>query len=145
MVTEATTTAVDRVLDEWLASWTAHDVGRIQALFADAMEHEDVPVAAINRSKDDLRVFAEAWFAVSPDIHFECTGKVMTGTRAAVEWVGGGTHQGDLPGMPATGKRWQVRGVSVVELEGGKIIRCRDYWDFATVMRQLGFLPETPK
>jgi steroid delta-isomerase-like uncharacterized protein len=130
------------VLDEWLASWSAHDIGRIQALFADAMEHRDIPVGAVNLSKDELRAFAEARFAVSPVISFEATAKIVTGTRAAVEWVSRGTHQGDLPGMPAAGKPWEVRGISVVELEDGKITRCRDYWDFATVMRELGFLPE---
>lgn len=142
MVSQTTTASVERILDEWLAAWSAHDISRLQALFADAMEHEDVPVGAVNRSKADLRAFAEAWFAASPDIHFTSTLKVVGDGRAVVEWVGGGTHKGDLPGMPATGKPWQVRGVSVVELAGGKISRCRDYWDFATVMRQLGFLPD---
>lgn len=141
MVAEAPTADVERLLDEWLASWSAHDIGRLQALFADVMEHEDLPVGAVNRSKDDLRAFAEGWFAVSPDIRFEPALTVVTGSRAVVEWIARGTQVGDLPGMPATGKPWEVRGVSVIELDGGKIRRCRDYWDFATVMRQLGFLP----
>jgi steroid delta-isomerase-like uncharacterized protein len=58
-----------------------------------------------------------------------------------MEWVMSGTHHGDFPGMPATGKRFSVRGAAIVELQGGKIRRLSDYWDAATVMRQVGLLP----
>lgn len=142
MVTEATPAAVERVVQEFLAAWSAHDVDRLLSLFTDDVDYVDVPVGAVLHGKEELRAFAAGWFAVSPDITFEPTATVVTGSRAAAEWVGSGTQHGDLPGMPATGKPWQVRGASVMELAGGKIKRCTDYWDFATVMRQLGFLPD---
>lgn len=47
-------------------------------------------------------------------------------------------------GEPATGNRFSVRGVSVLELERGKIRRISDYWDMAAFLRQLGILPEKP-
>jgi hypothetical protein len=43
--------------------------------------------------------------------------------------------------MPATGKRFSIRGVTILELQGDKIRRDSDYWDAATVMRQVGLLP----
>jgi SnoaL-like polyketide cyclase len=47
--------------------------------------------------------------------------------RAALEWVMSGTYQGDLRGMPATGKRFaSVRGASILELQAGKIRRESD-------------------
>jgi steroid delta-isomerase-like uncharacterized protein len=53
-----------------------------------------------------------------------------------------GTHKGDLPGIPATGKRFSsVRGSTILELDGGKIRREADYWDAATFMKQIGLLP----
>jgi hypothetical protein len=33
-----------------------------------------------------------------------------------------------------------VRGVSVIELHGNKIVRESDYWDMATVLREIGQL-----
>ena len=60
---------------------------------------------------------------------------------AAMEWVMSGTHKGDFPKMPATTKPFSsVRGATIVELQGGKIRRCSDYWDAATFMRQVGLL-----
>ncbi len=43
--------------------------------------------------------------------------------------------------MPATGERFSVRGVTIVELQDGKIRRNSDYWDMATMMKQVGLLP----
>ena len=53
-----------------------------------------------------------------------------------------GTHRGDFPGIPATGKHFSaVRGSTVLELGAGKIHRESDYWDAATFMKQVGLLP----
>jgi steroid delta-isomerase-like uncharacterized protein len=53
-----------------------------------------------------------------------------------------GTHEGNFPGIPATGNHISsVRGTTVLELEAGKIRRESDYWDAATLMRQVGLLP----
>jgi hypothetical protein len=53
-----------------------------------------------------------------------------------------GTQKGDMPGMPASNKRIvDLAGASLMECEDGKIKRNVDYWDMATSMRELGFLP----
>ena len=51
------------------------------------------------------------------------------------------THKGDLPGLPATGKRFSVRGATVFELQGEKIRRVSDYWDMVTFLKQIGVMP----
>jgi hypothetical protein len=59
---------------------------------------------------------------------------------AALEWVATGTQKGDMPGMtPASNKVASVLGVSVAECADGKIKHNADYWDMATVMKQLCF------
>jgi steroid delta-isomerase-like uncharacterized protein len=68
--------------------------------------------------------------------------RFAAGPWAAIEWTMSGTYTGDWPGMPATGRRFSsVRGTSILELEAGKIRRESDYWDAATVMKQVGLLP----
>jgi steroid delta-isomerase-like uncharacterized protein len=72
--------------------------------------------------------------------------RFVAGSWGVMEWVMSGTHKGDFPGLPATGKRFaDVRGTTVVELEGGKIRRNSDYWDAATFMKQVGLLPPPPR
>jgi ketosteroid isomerase-like protein len=55
-----------------------------------------------------------------------------------VEWVWSGTEKG----LFKTGKSFSVRGVSIIEVRGGKVSSYKEYYDFATVMRQLGLLPD---
>jgi predicted ester cyclase len=45
---------------------------------------------------------------------------------------------GDLPGLPATGRRFSVRACIYGEFENGKIKGRRDYWDLANLAKQLG-------
>jgi steroid delta-isomerase-like uncharacterized protein len=137
-----TTSDVERVLDEWATAWSSHDAEKILALFTEDCAYEDVTFGVINRGKAALRAFANGVFTGVPDFKIELTARFTADTWASMQWVMSGTHKGDFPGMPATGKRFSaVRGASIVELQGGKLRRCSDYWDAATVMRQVGLLP----
>jgi steroid delta-isomerase-like uncharacterized protein len=135
------TSDLERMLDDWATAWSSHDPERVLALFTDDCVFEDVTFGVVIRGKEELRSFANGAFAAVPDIKFELTSRLAAGQGAAIEWVMSGTHKGDFPGMPATGKRISVRGSSIFELEAVKIRRESDYWDAATFMKQVGLLP----
>jgi steroid delta-isomerase-like uncharacterized protein len=135
------TSELEQVLERWAPAWSSHDPEKVLSLFTDDCVFEDVTFAVVIRGKEALRGFVRGAFVAMPDIHFELTGRLAAGQRAALEWVMSGTHAGDFPGMPATGKRLSVRGSTILELEAGKIRRESDYWDAATFMRQVGLLP----
>src|SRR5262249_9642620 len=103
--------------------------------------YEDVTFGVVNHGKAELRTFTEGTFAAIPDFNVTLLTRFVAGNWAAMEWAMSGTHKGDFPGLPATGKRFSsVRGATIVELQGTKIRRCCDYWDAASVMRQVGLL-----
>jgi len=52
-----------------------------------------------------VRAFCEAFFMGYPDVTFELTSAFANADRGGAEWVMRGTHLGDRPGLPATGKR----------------------------------------
>ena len=112
------------------------------ALCAADVVYEDVAFGVVNHGREETRRHFQEAFAAFPDLQFELTSLVVAGSRGAAEWTMPGTHTGDYPGLPATHQRLSVRGTSVFELAGDTIQRNRDYWDFATVLRQLGLLPE---
>ena len=135
--------AVPQVARDWVDAWNARDVERILACLTVDAVYEDVTLGAVNRSRDEARQFIQGAWAAFPDLRFELTAASVAGEHGTAEWMMLGTHQGDFAGLPATGKTFSVRGASILELAGDKIRHVRDYWDFATVLRQLGFLPET--
>jgi steroid delta-isomerase-like uncharacterized protein len=127
------------ILDELAAAWSSGDAERLASLFTEDCVFEDVALGARVDGPAGVRAFAAPLMAASPDFVCEVTGRVEGGERAASEWRMSGTHAGDLPGMPRTDKRFDVRGVTILEIEGGKIRRCSDFWDMADFRRQLGF------
>jgi steroid delta-isomerase-like uncharacterized protein len=135
-------TAVPRVAQAWIDAWNSHDVNRILACLTEDAVYEDLPLGAINRTPAEARQFIEGSWVAFPDLRFELTAATITGNHGTVEWTMAGTHRGNFPGLPATGLAFSVRGVSVLELSAEQIRHVRDYWDFATVLRQLGFLSE---
>jgi len=64
--------------------------------------------------------------------------RIVNGNQVTAEWVATGIHTGDLPGLPASGLPFSIRGVTVVIRENDKIVREALYYDVAELQRQLG-------
>jgi steroid delta-isomerase-like uncharacterized protein len=58
-----------------------------------------------------------------------------------VRWTGQGTHDGDLAGIPPTGKRISVEALSLFKVRDGKIVEMWDCWDALALMQQVGIVP----
>jgi steroid delta-isomerase-like uncharacterized protein len=118
---------MEKILDDWATAWSSHDPERVIALFTDDCVYEDVTFDAVNRGKAELRAFADGTFAAVPDFKVSLVPRFVAGNRGAMEWTMSGTHKGDFPGLPATGKLFSsIRGATIVELKEGRILRCSD-------------------
>ena len=53
-----------------------------------------------------------------------------------------GTHKGPLRGVPATGREFRCRMVALFLFAGERIVCERVYFDSATILRQLGLVPD---
>ncbi len=67
----------------------------------------------------------------------DVTHRFAHGDQVIAEWVLHGTHQGDFLGFAATGRRIEVRGMTIVTRLNGKITRESLYYDVASVQHQL--------
>ena len=76
--------------------------------------------------------------AAASDAKITVTNRVVHGNQVTAEWVATGVHTGDLPGLPASGRSFTLRGVTVVVRHDGKIVREALYYDVADLHRQLG-------
>ena len=127
--------------DGFIAGWS-HNLPKLISLFSDDVVYEDVPSHSVLRGPEEINAFAEDYFKVFPDITFAATSTVITDDHLTIVWRAKATQRGDMPGMPASNKTVDFAGVSVMEYKDGKITRNGDYYDFATIMQQLGFLPK---
>jgi ketosteroid isomerase-like protein len=71
---------------------------------------------------------------------------LVAGDWAIVEFRNQGTHTGTLRAslgdFPPTGRRAEVRYCSVMRVKDGLVVEGRDYYDSATIARQLGLIDE---
>jgi steroid delta-isomerase-like uncharacterized protein len=118
-------------------AWNSHDPDALVALFTEDVVYEDVTLGVVNHGTAELRAFAEGVFTAIPDVNFPVVSSVLKGGHGFVEWIFNGTDVG----LYGTGKTFSLRGASIIEVHGEKIARQSDYWDLATLLRQIGLLP----
>jgi len=136
--TTSTDKGADLVLSNF-AAWNAHDADKVASLYTDDVIYEDVPFGLTARGHVELRKMAADFFASIPDLKLEVVNITSMGDRGSVEWVFSGTDVG----LYKTRKKFSVRGASTYEMRGGKFSGNRDYYDSASIMRQVGVLPST--
>ena len=114
------------------------DYEQVAASFSDDCEFVSVASGAKFTGTDSmlhgLREFAEAF----PDWSVEVANIVASGPYVVTEWKTTGTHEGMFRGESPTGIRVRRSGCSVAEVQDGRIVRYRDYYDRSTLLEQLG-------
>jgi steroid delta-isomerase-like uncharacterized protein len=121
----------------WCDAWNSRSVDEVVAVFTNDVYYEDVPFGLTVHGSAQLRGFAQRFFAAVPDVHFDCTATALNGGHGDIEWIWSGTDVG----LFNTGKRFSVRGTAIIDVQKNKISRNSDYYDLATIMRQVGILP----
>lgn len=77
--------------------------------------------------------------AAFPDGKVEVLDVAAEGDRVYLNYHWSGTNKGELmPGVPPTGKKVDMTGVSVMTFQNGKITRMQDFYDSQAMMVQLG-------
>lgn len=96
------------------------------------------------RGKGSIRRFFEELFAAFPDFEMTVDRIIADRCTAVVQWHATGTFSGGkYQGIEPTGKRVETRGVDVMEIADGQIVRDTIYYDGASFARQVGLLPSS--
>jgi steroid delta-isomerase-like uncharacterized protein len=135
-----TTDRDDAVAEKWIAAWNSRNPDKMLPLFTDDIFYEDVAFGEVSHGSAELSKFAASEFEGVPDLELKLLRASVHNGHGTIEWTFSGTDKG----IYKTGKRFSVRGVSVIDLRDGKIFRNLDFDDSATIMRQVGLLPAPP-
>ena len=88
-----------------------------------------------------LREMFERMFHEGQDYHWSMDAIVLDEGRAAAEWTFGYTASAAVP--RSEGRRVRFSGMSIFELEDGRIHAYREYANTGAALLQLGFAPES--
>jgi steroid delta-isomerase-like uncharacterized protein len=123
-------------------AWNSHDIEKVLSFYSPDYIGDDIGQASLLRGHDGLRVMLENYWNAFPDLRFKVMSTLVEGDRVAIVWLGEGTHQGTIMNIPPTGHKVEVRGVSIIDVENGLIVRGQYVWDLAGMLRHMGLLPE---
>jgi steroid delta-isomerase-like uncharacterized protein len=87
---------------------------------------------------EGIREFYETVFNAFPDTEISIEELIAEGDKVVTRWTSRGTHQGEFMGLPPSGKRVEVAGVTISRIEGGKIVEDWEFTDALGMMQQLG-------
>jgi len=71
---------------------------------------------------DGAKNFVSRLRIAFPDFQFNVVDQVSEGDKVATRWIISGTHEGEFQGMPPSGKRIELTGITIFRIEGGKLI-----------------------
>ena len=106
----------------------------------------DVNVTAVATSNGDVvglenfKKYYANYIVGFSDAEFTFIDVFGQGDKIVKHWNFKGTHDGDFFGVPATGKKVDVSGVTLVQMKDGKIAAEQDYMDFLAFYKQRGLL-----
>lgn len=133
--------SADSILERWFA---AGDAGDLDAF--DDFLHPDVVVhAPMGLSTEGPEAEKAVWrdaLRAMPDIRHDIQEAITVGSTIAARAVVTGTLQGDFAGITANGRRFRVDQGLFVHVRGDKIVEAWEIVDTASLLRQLGAIPE---
>ncbi len=121
----------------------AMDEGNLDAMkelmAPDFIDHSVLPGEGSDREGYLQGVATEdATFTIT---NFTIEDMIAEGDKVAVRGAISGTHQGDLMGIPPTGKQVRVALIDVNRIESGKLVERWGISDMLGMMQQLGVVP----
>ena len=134
---------LERVMTGYVDAMNRHDPEALAALYARHCTVES-PLFAALHGQAAVEESYRNWFRIFPDVQFHPESMMIDPPQAAMLTRNTATHEGDLLGLPPTGRRVEVRTVRLVTLEDGLIITERRIYDFTGLLVQLGVLRAKP-
>jgi steroid delta-isomerase-like uncharacterized protein len=132
--------AVEKVARSFFEATGDHDPERMLGHWADDGVEDIVPVGVF-RGKQEIEGFARGLLGSSSDLEVTVNRVVADDSRAVVEWRFRGTFDGPFQGIEPTGKKIDLRGMDILEIENDKIKRLTAYYDSTAFARQIGMMP----
>jgi steroid delta-isomerase-like uncharacterized protein len=133
---------IDELIDGWETAWSGKDPDAFAPLCAGDLHYEDPLTGEPLENVDELAQHAGRLWAGFPDARLERTGaRLANGRYVAAPCKLLGTHKAQLEGLPATNKFLVVHCVFYCEVQRGRLLRIRGFFDLYDAAVQLGVLP----
>ncbi len=132
---EENKTLVSRLFEE---AFRKHNLAAAERVLAPGYMLHDPTAPDFAGGVEAWKKFQSRFLQAFPDHQITIEEQVAEGEIVATRWRGRGTHRGDLSGIPATGKKVAITGITISCIRDGRIVEEWQDWDALGLMQQLG-------
>ena len=130
----------EAIVEGMFDALNARDYACAAGAIAEHCEWHSVATEGVHRGPGAIVAGLREFVAAFPDWRADVKNVISSGDFVVIEWDSSGTFVNEFRGRAPNGKRFRRRGCSVAEVEGGKIVRYRDYYDRATLLQHLDLM-----
>ena len=131
----------ESIVREMIDAISRNDMAGYKALLHPEYTYRG-PDAQVERGQDAGVAIIQMYRTAFPDdMTMDVQHLHSAGDTVIVEFIGKGTHRGDLAGIAPTGRKIEVPIVTVLGIRDGKVHTEREYFDSGYMMQQLGVVP----
>jgi len=116
------------------------DLAAFEAYFSPALKDHALP-PGLPEGLEGRRMFYSAFLSAFPDIHVHIENLFAEDDKLVTRWSAHGTQDGELMGIPPTGKQVSVSGIAIDRFKNGQSVEHWEYFDQLGMMQQLGVIP----
>jgi steroid delta-isomerase-like uncharacterized protein len=126
----------------WTEIYNQGNLDLVDEIYAPDIVIHDPAMPEDMRGVEGARGFYSMYRGAFPDAQITIEDQLAEGDMVATRWTARGTHQGELLGVPPSGNRVEVAGMTMSRAEGGKIAEEWNNYDALGLMQQIGAIPE---
>jgi steroid delta-isomerase-like uncharacterized protein len=137
-MSEANKALIRRLVEE---VQNQHNVAAMDEFFAPSFVNYDI-IAGLPDTLEGSKQLHRMLFAALPDLKMTIHDQAAEGDKVWTRKTATGTHQGELFGIPATGKQVSWKIIDIMTIRNGKVT---EHWvvaDVMSLMQQLGAVPQ---
>ena len=116
------------VVKKWIEIYNTKKFGELKPLFAEKATHTWMPDGITHEGAEGIEKGMRLVLTGVPDLVTTINNSVVQGDKIAVEVHWTGTHTGDYMGVKPTGKRIDLYGLYLIQMENGKIKSTREFY-----------------
>jgi steroid delta-isomerase-like uncharacterized protein len=140
---ETANTQIQKDIKMYKAVWNQVFLDRdINLIDSESFDDQATVVTATGNitGLDSFRDYYNNFLTGFSDAEFTFIDIFGQGDNIVKHWNLKGTHDGEMFGIPATGKKVDLSGTTIVKMKDGKILQEQDFFDNHSFLSQLGLL-----
>jgi steroid delta-isomerase-like uncharacterized protein len=137
-VSEENKALIQRFVEE---AFNKGNVDVANEVYASTFIAHDPTIPEGQGSPEQVKQFVNTYLGAFPDGHTTVEDLISDGEKVAYRWTFRGTHQGELLGIPPTGKQVTITGITINRVSQGKVEEQWNSFDQLGMLQQLGVAP----